>query len=186
MKHDQKRRRHVFPDSNGFTLIEVIICLTILMIVASLMPLMIVSIHSAHNQIEANNEPQWDLFIIQFRNEVKLHEIQKVEPQKLTLKSTDGNVISFSKYETLLRRQVNGAGHEIYLTALKGINFSISNEMLSLEVTFSDGTKKEARFIDNHAKSAGKYNASRSPAVHSDFIFGRTPAHLKPPTNRSL
>lgn len=186
MRVDQKRKKHVFRDSGGFTLIEVIICLTVLIIVASLMPLMIVNINSAQTQMEANNNPEWDLFLIQFRNEVKLHEIQKTEPQKLTLKSKEGNNIVFSKYETLLRRQVNGTGHEIYLTSVKNIHFSIKNEMLWMEVTFLNGTKKEARLVAGYTKSAGQFNAADSSHIYSGFIDGRPAANLKSSANRSL
>ncbi|KIL45976.1 competence type IV pilus minor pilin ComGF [Jeotgalibacillus campisalis] len=152
MKTDPLRsQKHVYSNVNmGFTLIEVMICLAVLTIIASLMPLIFANLYSVNKQVEESAHEEWDMFSIQFRNEVKLHDIERIEPKRLTLKSKEGDTIVFSLYGSLLRRQVNGKGHEVYLTALKDLNFALTHQMIVLEVNFLNGKKREGRFGAYH------------------------------------
>ncbi|MDG5470790.1 competence type IV pilus minor pilin ComGF [Jeotgalibacillus sp. ET6] len=152
MKIDRLRylKRVFNKDNAGFTLVEAVLCLAVLTIIAALMPLLYVNLYSVNHQLEESVHKEWDLFSIQFRKEVMLHDVEKVETRKLTLKSKEGDTIVFSFYGSLLRRQVNGTGHEVYLTAIKDLSFSSSDGMIGLEVKFINEKQREGRFMGHY------------------------------------
>ncbi|PPA71397.1 competence type IV pilus minor pilin ComGF [Jeotgalibacillus proteolyticus] len=182
----QPLHKPVCKMSNGFTLIEVMICLAALTIIAALMPLIFTSLFKMNENLEYSIHEEWDLFSIQFRNEVKLHQTLRVEPQRLTLTSPEGNLIVFSLYGSLLRRQVNGAGHEIYLTSLKTAHFTISDQIILLEVEFLNGKKRIGQFTASSGFSAGQYNASCYIGIFSASIYGAHADLCKPEPYSSL
>jgi len=157
-------------NNKGFTLLEVVICLAILIVVSSLLPILFLHLHQLNETMEENIYEEWDLFVIQFRNEVKLHQIQHIEPKRLTLVNQTGHSIVFSLYGNLLRRQVNGAGHEVYLTGINELNFTSVNQLLYLEVVFTNGTIKKAQFIDRVSLGKGEHYAAISNHVFYDHI----------------
>ncbi|HHQ1163018.1 TPA: competence type IV pilus minor pilin ComGF, partial [Listeria innocua] len=88
---------------------------------------------------------EWQLFLIQTRLELEKATDIQVNPEKLSFKVND-NLVTYSKYNNILRRQVNGKGHEPLLH--KVTNWQITNEenQLILKVTFSNNKFYTSKF----------------------------------------
>ncbi|KIL44385.1 hypothetical protein KP78_33490 [Jeotgalibacillus soli] len=155
--------------TRAFTFIEVIFCLSVLIIIASLMPLIFLTISNANDRLEKPAAVEWDLFLIQFRQELTRYELERVEQQRIILMDHEGNRITFSSYRTLLRRQVNGTGHEVFLTAINSLNFTYIEGILQLEVVLNDGSVKNARFVTNLPVSEGHRCIPSSCDVYSSL-----------------
>ena len=178
LDHSITYKHAVKRNTKGFTLIEVMFSLSVLVVIASLMPILFLSLHGANERLEESVAAEWDLFLMQFRKEVEKHDIEKIDQQKLTLKSKEGDTILFSSYGSLLRRQVNGMGHEVYLTSIQSISFSLQGTLLQLEVLFQNGTTKKAQIIDAAVITDREHYAASSLVFYGCTRYGCcTPNH---------
>ncbi|MBK5442531.1 competence type IV pilus minor pilin ComGF [Peribacillus sp. TH24] len=100
--------------NDGFTIIEMLFSLMILM-TTSIFILQLFSI--IHTQLESKDKlhpKEWEIFTMQMQQEVRGAKSQDVIENKLYLLS--GDQLSFiEQYEDKLRRRVNGKGHEVIL-----------------------------------------------------------------------
>ncbi|MFD2913139.1 competence type IV pilus minor pilin ComGF [Jeotgalibacillus terrae] len=130
-------------NQKGFTMLEVIVSISVLSIIAPLFAMLIFSFEHLMNQQELSKE--WDIFTIQFQKEVERLKIESYSSETVTLKNGEAS-IKFSRQSSLLRRTVDGQGYEIFLTGIDTIRFSAEENLISLEVKFLDGIQKEAIF----------------------------------------
>ncbi|MGG0284151.1 competence type IV pilus minor pilin ComGF [Peribacillus butanolivorans] len=100
--------------NDGFTIIEMLFSLMILM-TTSIFILQLFSI--IHTQLESKDKlhpKEWEIFTMQMQQEVRGAKSQDVIENKLYLLS--GDQLSFiEQYEDKLRRRVNEKGHEVIL-----------------------------------------------------------------------
>ncbi|WP_227395162.1 competence type IV pilus minor pilin ComGF [Jeotgalibacillus aurantiacus] len=129
----------------GFTLLEVLISLAVLMIVAPLLSLIILTFYSAYESLDEQRNEEWEIFKIQFREENKYLQLKQVEDHVITF--TDGEQeIRYARYSSYIRRTVGLEGHEIHLTNVNALRFQYQNGFVRMEVTFLDGRTYEAHF----------------------------------------
>jgi len=147
---------------------------------------MFLHVHYLNEQIEETVYEEWDIFVIQFRKEVQLHQVQRVEPNRLSLLNQQGQSIVFSSYGNLLRRQVNGAGHEVYLTGVNELTFNVIDQLIYLEVIFLDGTYKKAQFIDRTTFTIREYHAPGPHYVLYNYFDATPISNNKLSSNQSL
>ncbi|TFD92274.1 competence type IV pilus minor pilin ComGF [Jeotgalibacillus sp. R-1-5s-1] len=130
---------------NGFTLLEVLISLTVLMVIAPLLSLLMITFYSAYESLDQQRNEEWEIFIIQFREENKFLQLKQVENNVITF--TDGEKdIRYARYSSSIRRTVGLQGHEIHLTNVSDVRFQLENGLVRMEVTFQDGRTNEAHF----------------------------------------
>jgi competence protein ComGF len=112
---------------SGTTLIETIIALTVLLLLSSLLPLLFIPIQKqpAISQLEETS-----LFFSMLGKEIREGEIIEVNNDSLFITHSDGNVISFSKYHSLIRKQVNGLGHEVWVQNISELVLEIQSDVL--------------------------------------------------------
>ncbi|TFD97556.1 competence type IV pilus minor pilin ComGF [Jeotgalibacillus salarius] len=135
---------YVFRNNNkGFTMLEIMISIGILTVIAPLFALLIFSFASLLHY--ENPSKEWDVFAIQFQNEIGPLTIESHTQQSLTFTRGEA-IIRFSKYGTLLRKTVNGTGHEIHLTDIKDLMIWTDNQLVMMEVEFADGIKRKTVF----------------------------------------
>ncbi|SNZ10805.1 competence protein ComGF [Terribacillus aidingensis] len=95
----------------GFTLLEALISLGILVLIVSTLPLLLTPL-----QHEANAEAvsiRQGLYFISL--EIYKGNNIKAADGKLYVQNQQGQTAVFEKYKNMIRRQVNGKGHEVYL-----------------------------------------------------------------------
>jgi competence protein ComGF len=95
----------------GFTLLEALIALGILMLIVSTIPLLLTPLKE-EPKAEAVSIRQ-GLYFISLEI-YKGNNIQAAEG-KLFIQTQQGQTAVFEKYKNMIRRQVDGKGHEVYL-----------------------------------------------------------------------
>ncbi|MFB7642189.1 competence type IV pilus minor pilin ComGF [Peribacillus butanolivorans] len=131
--------------NDGFTLIEMLFSLMILMTI-SIFILQLFSI--IHTQLESKDKlhpKEWEIFTMQMQQEVRGAKSQDVIENKLYLLS--GDQLSFiEQYEDKLRRRVNGKGHEVILQNISKFKVEKDGNVIVLNITDKAGNTVIRRF----------------------------------------
>lgn len=131
--------------SPAFTLLETILSITIILSISSLIPLFFQCYHKTIELSNLDQTTEWQLFLIQMRLEWEKASNVKVEKEQLSFQ-VENKKITYTKFNNVLRRQVDGKGHEPLLAQIKEWRFIKNNNQLILEVDFSDSTFYTSRF----------------------------------------
>lgn len=139
-------KKGVLRNSKGFTLLESLLVFTVFIICSASLPLLYEGARQAFDLGEIEKNAEWELFIIQLRDELHASKNWHLYGGKLQYFSLGENdsIISVSKYEDKIRRQINGQGHEIMLQNVKDAFFSIKGGKLYIHVFFTNGEKEGA------------------------------------------
>ncbi|MFV8827927.1 competence type IV pilus minor pilin ComGF [Alkalihalobacterium sp. APHAB7] len=133
-------------NQRGFTLIEVIIAFTILLIIASIFPLVIKSIPILPTPTEQPHKLQVELFFNQFSMEIREASEIEVTGDTLRLRKPDGAVISIEKYGKLIRRRVNYQGHDVFLRHVSSVSYQLVPHGVVVSIVDTNGKKYKRRF----------------------------------------
>lgn len=94
----------------------------------------------SHSQHPNDLKPfEWELFVIQLHREIKESSDVVVNDTNITFINKQGQNISINKYNNLIRRQVEGLGHEIMLLKVKTATFTQKESGLELSVVSEAG-----------------------------------------------
>lgn len=93
-----------------------------------------------HSQHENDLKPfEWELFIIQLHRELKEANNISAHKSEVTFTNKQGQLVSINHYQNVIRRQVIGKGHEVYLLKVKKVDFSQGPFGVRLSVTSEAG-----------------------------------------------
>ncbi|MBA3925377.1 competence type IV pilus minor pilin ComGF [Listeria rustica] len=133
-------------NKHGFTLIESLFSLLIVIIVASFIPLIFQSYASVLKVMDIDKNYEWQLFMNHTKKELNTGTKLTVTDHKITF-IAQSKLVTYEAYQNLTRRSVDNKGHEPLLTNIKQDKWSKkSEEELLYEVTFEDDTQLSARF----------------------------------------
>lgn len=110
--------RYTLNDRRGFTLIESMFGLLVVMMFSGLFLLLTQFTVNTHGLVERNGEEELALFMMELNDDFQRADDYWVDYENNTLhllNGTDGKVSVFEQYEDKIRRQVNGMGHEVYM-----------------------------------------------------------------------
>lgn len=62
-----------------------------------------------------------------------------IEDQSISLEALDGTTVTYEKYQTLIRRQVNGTGHEVFIRDIKTLSFEKISYGIKARITTMNG-----------------------------------------------
>jgi len=129
----------------GFTFISL---LTVLSIIAISLPIIaaIIQTTKSFSNYEAISVYQFFLFL---RDEAILSQHAEIVDNKLTFQQED-SIVSISFYQNIVRRQVDGRGHEIYLRNVKSIEFESLSSGIHVKVTNLAGELFEKTIVLYH------------------------------------
>jgi competence protein ComGF len=150
-----EKKQGVWWNSNGFTLIESLIVLMVFSACAASMPLLYEGADRIIKAAKAEKNIEWELFIIQLRNEMHMSSNWHLSETKLTYSTTGSNdvIVSISQYRDKIRRQVQGQGHEVLLQNVKTASFSSKGGKVYIHVTFSNGEQEGASMYPFYKQS---------------------------------
>lgn len=123
--------------SPAFTLLETILSITIILSISSLIPLFFQCYNKTIQISNIDQTTEWQLFLIQTRLELEKATNIQIDRNKLSF-SNGKDLITYSKYNDLVRRQVNGKGHEPLLTNVKDYQLIKKEKQLHLTVQDSN------------------------------------------------
>ncbi|MDE5412285.1 competence type IV pilus minor pilin ComGF [Alkalihalobacterium chitinilyticum] len=133
-------------NQRGFTFIEVIIAFTLLLIIASVFPLVIKSIPILPPPTEQPHKFQVELFFNQFSMEVRETSEIEVTGDTLKLRKPDGTVTSIEKHGKLIRRRVNQQGHDVFLRHVSSVSYQLVPHGVIVEIVDTNRKRHERRF----------------------------------------
>lgn len=121
----------------GYTLIEAVITLGVLVMLSSVVPLLLIPIqkHPPISQLEETS-----LFFSMLGKEIREGTSVQVQNNTLFIIDANGDIKSFSKYHSIIRKQINGLGHEVWVQNISGmIVKKLSDFLISVKVIDNEG-----------------------------------------------
>ncbi|WP_418936222.1 competence type IV pilus minor pilin ComGF [Natronobacillus azotifigens] len=129
----------LFKSNRAFTLVEVLIGLTIFSTLMLLLP-------TIFRFVELDNHTD-ELAVRQFfhfvTDEIHSNSIDRINTNSIQLRNNGGDKITISKYNDLIRRQVNGTGHEILLRNVNHFTVVSLSNGLHLTIQSQNGDTYE-------------------------------------------
>lgn len=126
-------------NEQGFTLIETLLSLFILLIS---LPFIVYLLGNTENksQIDLLSAEQFFVFV---RNDLYISDDVIVKNNQLSFKYSSNQTISLEHYGNVIRRRVNGQGHEIYLRNVKSFVVQDMGGAVLISVTTTEGNRVE-------------------------------------------
>ena len=108
--------------------------LLIFMVMVGVILQMILTISTTKIKSHSINPMEWELFITNLRTECKT-SVSTVAGNSQVHLSINGKQVLIEKYKSMLRRRVNGSGHEILLHGVKAFEVVQQETGIYLEIT---------------------------------------------------
>lgn len=122
----------------GFTLVETLLSLMILLLT---IPFVIYFLSNL--QVEDENHLSVEQFFVFIRNDAISAQNVTVDGTRLYFHLESGETAKIEQYNQLIRRQVNGQGHEIYLRDVVSFKLELRNEGVKVFVETVEGETYE-------------------------------------------
>ncbi|MFP7171023.1 competence type IV pilus minor pilin ComGF [Terribacillus sp. 7520-G] len=123
----------------GFTLLEALIALGILILILSSIPPLLAP-------LVQNTEPE-SLSVRQALHfismEVHKGNFVRIEDDRLFIEDQQGRIAVFEQYKDMIRRRVNGKGHEIYLHHIEKLEFHLDGSTIIAIIKGKEGESFE-------------------------------------------
>ncbi|WP_246945953.1 competence type IV pilus minor pilin ComGF [Bacillus pinisoli] len=131
-------------NEKGYTLLEMLIVFLVLITICSTFPLLLSLLEKWTSQPQGLHPFEWEIASAQMRMDVREGSEIIISQGKLLVKQPP-NVITYELYQNILRRQVNGAGHEVILQHIRTVGFRYIESGLAIEVTDLEGVEYESK-----------------------------------------
>ncbi|MBS4173451.1 competence type IV pilus minor pilin ComGF [Bacillus sp. FJAT-49736] len=138
----------VFPqwrNEGGFTLVESIFVLMIVVTILGIFPLIIKGFSHINQSLSTEVTFEWNTFLMQLRKEIRNSSDVGVAGDKLIL-YVNGEKVTYEQYGSLIRRRVHDSGHEVVLQKVKNAEFLIHDNKMELIVHFTNDRMETAAF----------------------------------------
>ncbi|MDN4074730.1 competence type IV pilus minor pilin ComGF [Fictibacillus terranigra] len=129
----------------GFTLLEALIAMSIVIVLASFSPLLI-KVLSPPVQSGVPME-ELESFYSGIGQAIRESVNAAASEDKLILTSSSGQTITFSLYQNRIRKQINGQGYETWLFSVKSFYASVTGKLVSLSITDTASRVYERVFV---------------------------------------
>lgn len=126
-----------FCGQKGFTLLNVLVSLMVYMFVAGTMASIFHLFLSPERNGADIHPREWTITAEQILKECRNSLDIRAAGDQQSLEMTDrqGDVVRYEKYQTVIRKRVNGKGHVPLLQHVKHMRFVIEDHLLILEAT---------------------------------------------------
>lgn len=161
-------------NSNGYTFIEMLLSLSLFLWITIFVCGTVPLIKYYHYSEEMIFSMDFEVFIQVLKNELLSSEGITITSDRLNLRQGT-EYIQYELYNDMIRRRVNGQGHEPMLFNIRAVTFSQENRRLLIAFQFSNGQKwTEEVFIPPsvtmYSDSGGRIH-SAAIVVFADVIF---------------
>jgi competence protein ComGF len=136
----------LFHNERGYTFLNLLLSFFIYSIIVSTLTIILHFLLS-HSQHPEDLKPyEWELFVIQLHKDLKEASNITTNKSEITFKNKLGQFVRISQYQNLIRRQVDGTGHEIFLLKVKSVEFQQDFSGVQLFVLSIAGKKYHHTF----------------------------------------
>lgn len=151
-----RQLRAIINNNDGYTFIESLFQMIVYVFFAQLFLLLILWTASFEGTALAKEHTEWELFIndlntiISKGNNVEIlgngEGIRVFQPKEIV--DTENvedtmDVVDIVKYNEMIRKRINGVGHEPMLMETRKVKFFVNYDKLIVQVEFFTGLKKE-------------------------------------------
>lgn len=140
---------------NGFTMVEMLISLVIFMMLSILVTQIFLTVRENFSKKDQLHLKEWEIFSAQLKSEIRNSKDQSVLDNKLYI-MTRGSIVTIEHYKNIVRRQVDGMGHEIMLQNVADFNVKQDDSVISIQVTDNRGLLFTRKFHPYFKKELGK------------------------------
>ncbi|MFC6463833.1 competence type IV pilus minor pilin ComGF [Marinilactibacillus sp. GCM10026970] len=148
--YNSRLKQSIGSHEKGFTLIEVLLSLSIVSLCVVLLSFFTSQSKSLQDRINTDRQLEWHLFLNQTEYELEGSTRVSVDSDNLSVekenKQGHKETIKYQKYLSLLRRQVGGEGHQPMLTDLKSLQFKTKENKVTITVKFNNEETYSAVF----------------------------------------
>ncbi len=120
------------PNKNAFSLLESIVALLVTIIIFTMIPFLLQTEKKILNATNISHSAEWHIFMKQLREEVLDREVQILSDNKFC--SISSKEVCYEFYKDIIRKQVDGKGHETLLTNVTQFSLSLNDAELSLKI----------------------------------------------------
>lgn len=113
----------IFHKNEGFTLLEVLVSFSIILILTAFFPLLLKSLSSLTEKGEGIHPLELEVFIQQATKEVRNAKSVSVEGNVMVIINQADQRVTYEFYQKNIRRRVNGTGHELLLHGVESISY---------------------------------------------------------------
>ncbi|MFP7477776.1 competence type IV pilus minor pilin ComGF [Terribacillus saccharophilus] len=131
----------VISNNKGFTLLEALFALGILMLILASVPLLLAPL-TQDTKSEAVSVRQALHFISM---EVHKGSTVYIAGDRLYIQDQQGRTAVFEQYKDMIRRQVEEKGHEVYLHHIEDLKITQDSSSIDISVTGKEGELYEKR-----------------------------------------
>ena len=132
--------------NDGFTLIEMLFALGVFSLLMMFMTSVLANTTEWHlHDRNSHMRMEWNIFIRQLDLEIQTTGDFSVPKNDVLLLKNEDEHITYEIYNNMVRRRVDGTGHEVVLQDIKRFQVSKENEMLTIVVMFVNGDQYEKR-----------------------------------------
>ena len=130
----------------GFTLIEMIVCFSVITVLLLLPRLNFIGIEN--KQSKGLNNWEWDVFVGQVQLEFReVSFVEKIVPENresmLRFRLRTGDEVTYEKLNNHLIRKVNMRGREVILQNVEMVSYEVTPHLLFINVKDRSGKKYE-------------------------------------------
>ncbi|AZB43600.1 hypothetical protein CEF21_15510 [Bacillus sp. FJAT-42376] len=111
------------------------------LIVSSLLPLLLFFYKSIEGYSDISHL-EWEFFSEQAVNELKAAENPAVTGETLSFRNGLGQTVTYQRYNTYVRRQINHTGNEIILQKVQKAEMKASNGLITIRVISKSGKSR--------------------------------------------
>lgn len=136
-------------DEEAYTLIEALFHLTIVSLFIFMITIFFQWYSVTNEQVNNVNDLKWRQFSMDFQREIsQMRPDYRFSYPSGNLEFYNGNDhISINYVNSVIRKQVNGAGHIPLLTNVRKREVKVENKTVRISVIFTDGLEREGEFI---------------------------------------
>lgn len=120
--------------NNGFTLIEMLISLVVFMVISMLAVQVFSAVHTHTTKTNELQVEEWEMFSLQIQRELRNSKEQAVKNNRLYL-LVNGAWITVEHYQNIVRRQVDGGGHDVMLQNISSFQVEQRGTKMIVHVT---------------------------------------------------
>lgn len=137
--------------NDGFTMVEMLFALGLFSLIAVFMTGALASVTDWHNEdVNTNSRMEWNIFIRQLEREIQKSRNMEVPKSNVLLLDKEGEEVTYEIYSNMVRRRVNGSGHEMVLQNIKSFHLKKEEKLLTITVMLINGDKYEKRLFKRY------------------------------------
>ncbi|MGE8078102.1 competence type IV pilus minor pilin ComGF [Peribacillus loiseleuriae] len=120
-------------NNRGFTLIEMLLSLSIFILIAGMIVQLYVAVGKELHQDKRLNQMEWEIFLQQIKEELWLSSSQTILNDSIYMVVGE-DIVSIEKYNQILRRRVNRTGHQIMLQNVSSFHCRLEGYKIVISV----------------------------------------------------